>query len=672
MIEVRPLKLIGIVLGGLVALVAIALLGVRLFVNPNDYKDRIAKAVKDSSGRELSLPGEIKLSVFPWIALELGPVSLGNPPGFGAESFASVKHAALRVRVLPLLHRRLQIGRIDIDGLDLRLHKNAQGKGNWQGFGGSDQTSQRATSSGSETLGELGGVVIKDSRVSFEDIIVDHLNVDVGRVISGAATPVKLKLDLTSGPGAAPIALAGAFNFTPDMAREQYRFASLELDGTMGSKAGAPPLTWKFLAPDLSVNLAAQTMSAPSFSTQSAGAHLAGSVQGSFGAVPGFTGTFKLDPTSPRELLSGFGVAAPKTRDAKALSRLAASGEFAYGGNEISASKLDVQLDDSTLQGSAAINNLETKAMNFDLVLDHIDLDRYRSPDPTSPQPPAKAADSPTDSLKALRLNGKLAIGSVRITGVNLTQVHVSVVAKDGVTHIAPATAKLYGGDYSGDVTLDDRGAVPALKVDQSMTGIDVAPLLKDFANSQRISGRGNVTTALAAHGTGSTALMKSLSGHVAANLDNGAVEGVDLWFEINRAMALIQTHAVPSGQSSGRTKFDTFKASADLANGVASTKDLNIASQNLRVAGQGTANLVTEAIDYQVKATVLKDAPTAKGATDKTLAEIPLAITGTMTTPKVRPDLEGIAKARAQQELDKHKQELQQKVQDKLKDLFK
>jgi len=40
----------------------------------------------------------------------------------------------------------------------------------------------------------------------------------------------------------------------------------------------------------------------------------------------------------------------------------------------------------------------------------------------------------------------------------------------------------------------------------------------------------------------------------------------------------------------------------------------LNIASQNLRVAGQGTTNLVTDAIDYQVKATILKEAPTAAG----------------------------------------------------------
>jgi len=50
-------------------LLVIVLLAVRALVNPNDYKDRIARMVKHSTGRELALPGDITLSVFPWIAL---------------------------------------------------------------------------------------------------------------------------------------------------------------------------------------------------------------------------------------------------------------------------------------------------------------------------------------------------------------------------------------------------------------------------------------------------------------------------------------------------------------------------------------------------------------------------------------------------------------------------
>src|ERR1700751_4190639 len=176
----RILKLVAIALGGLLALLVIVLLAVRAFVNPNDYKDRIARAVKNSTGRELALPGEIRLSVFPWIALELGPASLGNPPGFGEEPFAAVKHAALRVRLLPLLRKQLEIGRVEVDGLDLRLRKNASGRGNWQSPAGSSPTPQSSGGAGA-AVRDLAGIVITDSRVSYQDLVAEHINLNVGR-----------------------------------------------------------------------------------------------------------------------------------------------------------------------------------------------------------------------------------------------------------------------------------------------------------------------------------------------------------------------------------------------------------------------------------------------------------------------------------------------------------
>jgi AsmA protein len=197
-----------------------------------------------------------------------------------------------------------------------------------------------------------------------------------------------------------------------------------------------------------------------------------------------------------------------------------------------------------------------------------------------------------------------------------------------------------------------------------------MAGLLKDFAKTQRVSGHGTVTTNLTAQGLGGDALMKTLNGRITANVADGAVEGLDLWFEVNRAKALFQKQAPPAGQSSGRTKFDAFQGSADITNGIAKTTDLNIASQNLRVTGQGTTNLVTNAIDYQIKATLYKDAPTttAAAAGGETLLEVPLNVTGTTNKLNVRVDLEAMAKSRAQQELNKNGG----KLLDKLKGIFK
>jgi AsmA protein len=665
----RALKVCGIVLGAIVSAIVLLLLAVWLLVNPNDYKGRIERVVKGSTGRELALPGAIKLSVFPWISLELGPASLGNPPGFGDQPFAAVQHASVRVKLLPLLRKELEIGRVEIDGLDLRLVRDAQGKGNWEGFGGRGSATPRANTSRPTSLPELAGVVIRNSRVGYQDLVVEHVNLEIGELSAARPVPLKLALDLIPHPAAAPLTLAGRLELTLDPERKQYQVSNLQFDGTLVPKAGAAPVSWKFSAPQLSLDLGAQTLSAENFNAQLGSARFAGAIQGTKVVdAPSLTGRFKLDPVGLRELMGQLGMAAPQTRDPKVLAKLAASGEFAYGGNAARATKLDMQLDDSGLRGSLGVTNLDTKAMTFDLALDRINLDRYMSPVKAAPKAETKATATPTalpaDALKGLDVNGTATIGSAQITGVTLTQVRVGVDIKENVMHLAPLQAQLYGGTYSGDITLDERGKIPVLRLEQRMNGIGIEPLLKDFAKTQRLSGRGNVTTHLTAEGATSNSLMKSLSGHVAADLTNGAVEGVDLWFEINRALSLIQKQTLPAGTSSGRTKFDTFKASADLNNGVASTRDLTIASQNLRVTGLGTSNLVTEAVDYQLKASLLKGTVGTGLVGGKSLVDIPLTITGTMTSPKVRPDLESVAKARVQQQL-------QQTLQDKLKSLI-
>src|SRR5271167_22343 len=104
----RKARILGYLVGVIVALLAAVLLAVWLLVNPNNYKGNIAARVKETTGRELQLPGDIKLSVFPWVALEVGPARLGNPPGFGDEPFVAISHATIRVNVLPLLRGRLE------------------------------------------------------------------------------------------------------------------------------------------------------------------------------------------------------------------------------------------------------------------------------------------------------------------------------------------------------------------------------------------------------------------------------------------------------------------------------------------------------------------------------------------------------------------------------------
>ena len=673
----RGFKILGWVIVAVVAVVIALLVGVWLFVNPNDYKGRIAKEVQTSAGRDLKLTGDIHLSVFPWIGLDLGPASLGNPPGFGEEPFVAVKHVALRVKLMPLLHGELQVGRIQIDGLDLRLKKNATGKGNWEDFGDKSKTSTTTDTTKADSGGfkELAGVLIKDSRISYEQTTLSEVNLDIGRVAMKSPIPIKASFKLDRGGNAAALSLTATTDATLNPDEKRYGLAALSLSGNLTSKGDNQPVAWRFSAPALDVDLAAQTLKAPAFTAQFAAAQLSGSLEGEkIVDAPVMQGTIKLEPLVVREFLKRMNIDPPKTRDEHALSKLAASTDFRYGGNAASISNLDVQLDESKITGQAALTNLDTKAMTFDLKLDRIDLDRYMSPQNTAPKPDEKPFELPVAAIKPLDANGTVQIGSAKVAGVALTNMRMTVVSKDGIVHLNPAKASLYGGQYAGDITYDAHGTVPALKVDQQMSGVDVLQLLKSTVKSERLSGRANVTMKLGGQGRTSNALIKSLNGRVDANIADGAVEGIDLWGEISRAQAMLQQHTLPAGSTGNRTKFDAFMMSADIANGVATTKDLNIASQNLRVTGAGSSDFIKRTMDYRVVAKILKAPPDAKNSdlTKLALADIPVTVTGSMSNPKVRPDLEGIARAKLQQKVDEKKDELKKKLGDKLQDLFR
>jgi len=670
----RVFKILGLATAGLFALVLVALLAIWLFVDPNDYKDRITAAVKESTGRTLSLPGELKLSLFPWLAVQTGKASLGNPAGFGDQPFLTLQRASLRVKLLPLLRKQLEVGRIEIDGLDLRLKQDAAGKGNWEEWGASP-TSAPPESTGSHAL-DLAGVSITSSRISFEQLVAQDVNIAIGRVAPGAAIPVDLKMMLVTAPDAKPLPLAAAFELTLDPEQQHYQLKDLALSGSVQPGGAPTALDWKFAAPAADINLAAQTLAQTTYTAQVGSAALAGSIAGTkLIDAPALSGHFELKELAPRQLLKEFGIAVPVTRDAAVLARFAAQGNYSWQNKQARASDLKLALDESQLTGRFAYDTSRS-AMDFALTLDQINLDRYQPP-PTDPKAASEPIELPVDFLKPLRAQGSFKVGEIRIGGARLTQLSAGINVADAVARFAPLKAQLYGGQYSGDIGIDMRPALPRLTMDEHMSGIDIAKLMKEYADSERLSGKGNLDVKLAASGRSGDALLKTLTGTISTNLANGAVEGIDIWYAIAQAQSLIQKQQLASVSNTRRTAFETFKASADVVNGVATTNDLAIASQLLRVTGSGSTNLVTQALDYSVSATVLKTPPGAdEGTAQLARATIPVKITGTFADPKVRPDLAGMAKERVKQEVEKRKEEVTEKVKDKvqnkLKELFK
>ncbi len=646
----RTVKILAGLVGGIFVLAIVILLGVWFLVNPNDYKGRIAAAAREATGRELILKGDIKLSVFPWIALELGPASLGNPPGFDAEPFLAFNHAAVRVKLIPLLSKRLEIDRIELDGLDLRLRKNTSGTGNWENFG---QTQKTAPSSDrgrqSATFAGLAGIHVTNGRVSYQGMMIEKFKLETGAFGGRSSTPVSLAFDATRGVPGENVNLNAKFDVSADAQMKQIRLAAVNFNGFLARPGTAHPARWEITAPAVDVDLAAQTLAAPAFAVGFVNARLSGKLQASK-IIDDLraSGAVTLAPLMLREFASEVGIELPKTTDSKALASLSAGSDFSYAASEVKFEQMQLQLDDTHLKGSAAMVG-EPRAIKFALTVDQMNLDRYLSPDKgaaaPAPKKPAEAGAQPATVSKLPEAEGTLSVGSLHFSPLDFSNVRLTLASKDNVLHLFPSQAQIDGGTYSGNVTVDARSATPAVSIDEHLSGVDMARLAAGTSYKGRISGRGNVNVKATARGAALEPVMQTLNGHFDANLADGAIEGVDLGYEIGLAQSLVKHTAQPARSSPARTKFDAFKMSAEVTNGVAVTKDLTISSPVLRVTGKGSANLVNKGIDFQMLASVLK----APGAS---VADIPLKITGTYVDPTVRPDVEALAEGQVKQKL--------------------
>jgi AsmA protein len=644
------LKVAGGLVGGILVFLAAVLLAVWLFVNPTYYKGSIVAKVKEVTGRDLALSGDLKLSIFPWVALECGPASLSNLPGFSDAPFLTITHATMRVRLMPLLRRRLEVSRIEVEGLDVHLFKNADGKGNWHGAEPLSGSSASADNPSAERdVESLPEVRVRDARMSYQDLRIEHLDFESGSVGRDHDIPVSATFDANRGTPGEGISVNAKFDVSDNSGGRPLHLAAVNLNGRINRPDDSRPAHWELTAPALELNLAEQSLASGAFSLTYSNAHLTGSIlaKNVLDDVS-LTGSMTLMPLVLHEFAPRLGLTLPTTQDPKALSQLSGAADVAYASKAWSLTKLQARLDDTQFEGNLSVSGGPIESLTFDLAADQIDIDRYRRASARGSDQ-SQAPDQLNSGASPVEAAGTLKVASATFLGKELSHLRLTIYSKERLTHFFPLEADVDGGRYSGDITLDERGAVSVLNVNEHLTGVDLSRLLAAAAPKRHLSGRATLNFKGAARGATPEALLKTLNGHLDAELSDGAFEGIDLGYDVNRAQALFDRSTVTRSDT-GRTMFDQFKVSAQITNGIADTQDLTISSEALKITGQGSVSLPTKAIHLQLKASLL----TAPGTT---LVDVPVDVSGTYADPTVKANITAVAK-----------DQLKQKFQDILK----
>ncbi|MDV3238824.1 MAG: AsmA family protein [Gammaproteobacteria bacterium] len=709
----KILRVFGILVALLAVIIVVAALVLPRVIDPNNYRDDIARLVKEKTGRDLTIAGGIGWSVFPWLGVEIGAVRLSNAKGFGEEPFALVDAAQVRVKVLPLLRKEIEMSTVVLDGLQLRLARDKSGRTNWDDLMKPAAAKPARPEKPAERDGGLpvaalaiGGVAINDARVLWEDQAtgvtqrIEDLDLELGAIEPGRPVDVTLSLSHRGGKPelASQVKLSAVVALAESL--KQVTVSDLKLDVDAQGESLPGGRVRADLGAQAALDLDKQTLSLTDLVVNAMGLSLRGQAQGTGigGDKPQLAGTLKIDEFVPRDVLRTLGQKLPEVSDATVLGKADAAFAFKATADSANLSDLRLRLDDSSVTGSLGISNFAKPATTFNLALDAIDLDRYLPPQkpgevkaaPTPAEAAAGAAGMlPVDTLRGLNLKGTLKIGKLKAYQMRSTDITVTVAAKDGLVRVHPAGAKMYEGSYSGNVTLDVRGKEPRIAMDEKLAGVQIGPMLTDMTGDARITGKADIAVKLNAAGNDPEAMRRTMNGNASFSFLDGTVKGMNVLGEIRRAYALVRGKPAPAATGTpDQTDFSALTGTAVITNGLVRNDDLLLKSPVMQLAGKGTANLVNEQLDYGVTANLVD---VLEGEGELTGRAIPVRITGTFSAPKVGVDMEQVLKQEVKKQIEKKieeklgiggeaqkeevqkdvQQKLEEKVQDKLKGLF-
>jgi AsmA protein len=404
---------------------------------------------------------------------------------------------------------------------------------------------------------------------------------------------------------------------------------------------------------DISVDLVAATFRMAGLRVQGpVGMLITGDLSGkSLMSQPELAGNLKIDKFDLQALMIALGQPLP---DPRLLNHAALATQFRVDSAGGEFGNINIQLDDTNLTGMVSISSLEKPAAVFDLKVDTLDLDRYLSDKKTVDVSGKVAVEGdnvtdteqitdsslqaslPLDFLRNIDLDGKLAVGRLKVRGLQVTDITMSGVANDGLISLTPVAAQLYEGRLLANMVLDLRQPEPQLKFGNQITGIQIGRLLNDLSGSEKLTGLTNLTTYLETQGFDSKSQRKNLQGTLSASVTDGEIRGMDVVHKIRALYAAVvrktdRKNPVISKASTEATPFSKLTATATINNGVMENRDLRAISPILHLTGAGSVDLVAEMVDYSLNADVysaLKDLNPAKAEKLKGMV-LPIHIKG-------------------------------------------
>ena len=159
------------ILLGVGGVIVLAVAGVFIFLatfDINQYRPQIIAGVKDATGRDLSIDGDLELSVSLSPTVRAEGIRLTNASWGSEPHMVEIEEVEANLSLLPLLTGSIQINLVDLKGADILLETSPDGTPNWE-FDTAGGAPAEDASSGSAPGISIGALELEDIDLTYRD-----------------------------------------------------------------------------------------------------------------------------------------------------------------------------------------------------------------------------------------------------------------------------------------------------------------------------------------------------------------------------------------------------------------------------------------------------------------------------------------------------------------------
>lgn len=292
-------------------LLVIAVLALPQLIDPNLLKSQITKAVKDSTGRELTINGDIKWTFMPGFTLQVEQAQLSNPSHFADQMpFASIQKLELSVEIMPLLlSRKVIMHELVLDTANIHLTTLPNGQNNWRDLlaSSANTTTTTTPTSTKDIQSDTLDFDIAEFHVANSHLIynnqqrserweISKFNIDSTNISLDHAFPIAMNGKITHPPSDQIIEIDINAKATINPKIELYTLQTLKIGGNLKDAQHPQGQKINFAANELQYNAADKTFMLDRIALDALGSHASGSLKAHNSAQhPQITGSFKLD-----------------------------------------------------------------------------------------------------------------------------------------------------------------------------------------------------------------------------------------------------------------------------------------------------------------------------------------------------------------------------------------